>query len=128
MPLPHGGVDERAFVFLCEVIRFARAIRPEPGIRRLVDQVIAAAGSIAANRQEANGASSKKEFIRYNQIALRSANESALWLRALAATEIGDPHKGPMLLGEAGQIARILGAIIVNAKANDPTPRSVPRL
>ena len=113
-----GGVDERALQFLCDVIRFVRVVKPEPGVRRLVDQLVASAGSIAANRQEANSGSSRREFIRFNEIALRSANEAVLWLTAFTTTGIGDREIGTLLLREARQLARILGSIIVNAKAN----------
>lgn len=66
MPSPPYDFDERAFVFRCDVMAFVRTIQPEAGVRRLVDQLVAATGSIAANRQEAIGASSLREFIRFN--------------------------------------------------------------
>jgi four helix bundle protein len=95
--------DERAFRFLCDVIRFVRSVRYESGTRRIVDQLVAAAGSIAANREEATSASSRREFIRFNEIALRSANESVMWLRAFVATELGDQQIAPTLLDEGRQ-------------------------
>jgi four helix bundle protein len=110
-------VDDRAFDLLCDVIRFVRTIRGEYAVRRLVDQLVASAGSIAANRLEATGGSSQREFIRFNQIALRSANETALWLRAFAETGIGNPDRTRKLIDEARSIANILGAIIVRTKA-----------
>src|SRR5687768_4632331 len=110
-------IDERAFRFFCDVIRFVRTIIPEPGVRRLADQMVSAAGSIAANREEATGGTSRREFIRYNEIALRSAKESVVWLRGCEATSIGDPQKSAALLSEARQLAKILGAIVVNSKA-----------
>ena len=113
-----GGVDERAFRFLCDVMRFVRTVKPEPGVRRLIDQLVASAGSIAANRQEANSGSSRREFIRFNEIALRSANEAVLWLRAFAATGIGDRETASLLLSEVRQLARILGSIVIKAKAS----------
>jgi four helix bundle protein len=79
--------------------------------------LVASAGSTAANRQEANGGSSRREFVRFNEIALRSANE-AVWLRAFAATGIGHRETASLLLSEARQLARILGSIVVNTKAN----------
>jgi four helix bundle protein len=88
---PPKLIDERAFSLLCDVIRFVRTIRFEPAVRRLIDQLVASAGSIAANRQEASGGSSRREFIRFNEIALRSANETTLWLRSFVETGIGDP-------------------------------------
>jgi four helix bundle protein len=86
-------LDDRSFRFLCDVIRFVRTIRFEPGGLRVIDQRVAAAGSIAANRQEATSSSSRREFIRFNEIALRSAKEAV-----------------------SRQLARILGAIAVRSK------------
>ena len=111
-------IDERAFQFLCNAIRFVRSIRSEPGVRRLIEQFVASAGSIAANREEASCASSRREFVRFNEIALRSANESVLLLRAFTATEIGKVRQGSVLLDEARQLSRILAAIIVRTKQN----------
>lgn len=113
-----NGVDERAFQFFCGVIRFARTIGPEAGIRRVIDQLVAAAGSIAANREEATSASSRKEFTRFNEIALRSAKESAMWLRACDATDLGTPALRRVLLDEAHQLTRILAAIVIKTKQN----------
>src|SRR5687768_3920053 len=112
---PHG-IDERAFDFFCGVIRFVRTIQTEPGIWRLAGQLVAAAGSVAANREEATSGSSRKEFIRFNEIALRSAKESVVWLRACAATSLGEPRQCVSLLSEARQLAKILGAIVVSSK------------
>jgi four helix bundle protein len=116
MTTPINGIDDRAFEFFCGMIRFVRTIRPEPGVRRLLDQMVAASGSIAANREEATSASSRREFVRFNEIALRSAKESVLWLRACDATGLGTPQSCVALLTEARQLARILGAIVVNSK------------
>ena len=116
MPRKSTDVDERSFRFVCDTISFVRTIRPEAGIRRILDQLVAAAGSIPAKRKEAQGASSRREFIRYNEIALRSANESVLWLRVCQAAGLGDPQQVAVLFDEAQQLARILGAIVVTAK------------
>ena len=111
-------IDERAFRFVCNAIVFVRSIRSEPGVRRLIEQFVASAGSIAANREEASCASSRREFIRLNEIALRSANESVLWLRAFVETRIGNAREASVLLDEARQMSRIIAAIIVRTKQN----------
>ena len=111
-------IDERAFRFVCNAILFVRSIRPEPGVRRLIEQFVASAGSIAANREEASCASSRREFIRFNEIALRRANESVLWLRAFVETRIGNAREASVLLDEARQLSRIIAAIIVRTKQN----------
>ena len=117
------GIDERTQEFSCGVIRFVRTIKPEPGVRSLIEQLAGAAGSIAANRQEATSASSRREFIRYNEIALRSAKETVSWLTTCQDTQIGDPTMCGELLGECRQIVRILAAIVVRTKAGtEPKP------
>lgn len=98
------------------MIRFVVTIRPVPGTRRVIDQVVAAAGSVGANRQEATSASSKREFIRFNELALRSAKETVVWLRACESGQWGNQRACELLLDEAQQLARILGAIVVSAK------------
>ena len=100
------------------MIRFVRTIKPEPGVKNLIEQLTGAAGSIAANRQEATSASSRREFIRYNEIALRSAKESVSWLRTCQETNIGDAALCAELLGECRQLVRILAAIVVKTKTN----------
>ncbi len=118
-------LDERIFACFCDVIRFVRTIQPEPGVRRLIDRLVAATGSIAANRQEATSGSSRREFIRFNELSLRSAKESVVWLRAFEATGIGNHEVAARLLDEMRQSARILGAIVVKTKTTT-APRNSP--
>ena len=118
MPTREYDIDERVFRFTCDVIAFVRTIQWEPGVREVVEQLVAAAGSTGANRHEATAAAPGKEFIHYNTISLREARESHYWLRVCQATQLGDQTLCGPLVGEADQIKRILGAIVVNAKAS----------
>jgi four helix bundle protein len=109
-------IRDRAFVFGCGVARLALALAPRPGIRCLVDQLLRAGTAIGANLEEANAGSSRREFVRYLEIALREARESLYWLRIYAALELGPRERLAELQGEADQIVRILTAIIVSTK------------
>ena len=113
------GIDERSFRFYCDVLTFVDTIREGPKTKDLIEQLVDAAGSIGANREEARGASTRKEFIRYNEISLRGANESVRWLRACAAKGLGSRKQCIALLDEARQEARILGRIVVTSKRRD---------
>jgi four helix bundle protein len=110
------GIDERSFRFFCDVVAFVDTIPQQPKTNGLVSQLVDAAGSIGSNREEALGGSSRREFIRYNEIALRSANETVRWLRACAARRLGSQEKCVALLDEARQLARILVQIVITAK------------
>jgi four helix bundle protein len=109
-------IRERTFVFGCGVARLALALAPRPGVRCLVDQLLRAGTAIGANLEEAKSGSSRREFIRYLEIALREARESLYWLRIYSALELGPREHVAELQGEADQIVRVLTAIVVNTK------------
>jgi four helix bundle protein len=117
MSVRPDDIDERVFRFACDVIEYARTIQWEPGVHKIIDQLVDAAGSTGANRHEA-AAGSPKEFIRFNTIALREARESHFWLRLCEAKKLGSATLCMPLVSEADQIKRILGAIIVRRKAS----------
>jgi four helix bundle protein len=111
-----NGIDERSFRFFCDVLAFVDTIPIGPKTTKIIEQLVDAAGSIGGNREEALGGSSYREFIRYNEISLRSANESVRWLRACAARRFGSQDKCIPLIEEGRQLARILGKIVVTSK------------
>jgi four helix bundle protein len=67
---------ERCYRFSISVIKLTKEL-PEKGVYWIVsDQLVRSATSIGANIIEGKSASSKKDFIRYYEIALKSANET----------------------------------------------------
>jgi len=120
--LLHVGTDSardirnRAFTFGCGVARLALSLAPAPGVRGLVDQLLKSGTAIGANLEEAKAGSSRREFVRYVEIALREARESLYWLRMCAALELGPSDQLRDLQGEADQLVRILTVIVVNTK------------
>ena len=113
---PRNGIDERLAAFQDDVITFIDTIVAAPGTRRVVDQLVGSAGGAYSNRLEATSASSKKEFIRFNEISLREAKESGGWLRACKVGKWGNRAECERLLDESRQIANILAAIIISSK------------
>jgi four helix bundle protein len=113
-----NGIDERSFAFYCDILKFVDTFPRGPKTNKVIEQLADSAGSIGSNREEALGASSKREFIRYNEIALRSANESVRWLRACSAQRWGPTPECVRLLDEGRQLARILARIVITAKKN----------
>jgi four helix bundle protein len=113
------GIDERSFRFHCDVLSLSETIPTGPRTSRLIEQLVGAAGSIGANRDEALAASSRREFIRYNELALRSANETVRWLRICAVKRLAPSSRCVALLDEGRQLARILGRIVITAKRNE---------
>ena len=85
---------------------------------KLVDQLNDAAGSIGANREEAQEGESKKDFIHKNALALKEAREARHWLRLARAREHSLRAEANVHIKEASEIIAILTTIIKNAKSN----------
>ena len=109
-------IRERSFLFACAVARLALSLAPRPGIRSIVEQLLRAGTGVGANLEEAKAGSSRREFARYVEIALREARECLYWLRICAALNLGEASRVRELQGEADQLVRILTAIVVNTK------------
>lgn len=75
-----------------------------------------AATSIGANIIEAQAASSKKDFINYYAISLKSANETKYWLGLLRDGTSTDKDSVNILLEETKELANILGASLLTLK------------
>src|SRR5262245_63761234 len=112
-------IVERALKFACRVIDpMVFSLPNRPGIRRIADQLVGAAGGIGSNLEEAQPASSRREFVRFNEIALRESRETLFWLKVCRHTSLGDQSVCAQLLIEGDQIARIIAKIIINTKRN----------
>lgn len=84
-------------------------------------QFLRSATSIGANAEEAQDASSRRDFIHRYSIAQREARETRYWLRLMIRTEMVQEERAVSLLDEADQLYRILTAILRSAKRNaDP--------
>ena len=82
----------------------------------LGDQILRSATSIGANIVEATGSLSKKEFIRFYSIALKSANETKFWLCLIRDSQKGNIKMASKLLQEANELSKMIGASILTMK------------
>jgi four helix bundle protein len=101
----------------CGIARLALNSRTQPAARCIIDQLLKSGTSVGANLEEAKAGSSRREFVRYVEIALREARETVYWLRICLALKLGPAGEVESLCGEAEQISRILGSIVVNTKS-----------
>jgi four helix bundle protein len=113
----YRDIKERTFEFAIEIIKFVQSIdfRNE-ALRTLGRQVLRSGTSIGANMEEAQAGQSRADFINKCAIALKESRETIYWLRLLK--EAGMYSDLEALIQEADEIARVIGAIIVNAKKN----------
>lgn len=109
-------VKYKAYKFSIKIVEFVSSLPNQRVYWVIADQLLRAATSIGANIIEAQAASSKRDFIRFYEIALKSANETKYWLGILRdATKISKEEVN-QFLEEAKSIANILGASLLTLK------------
>jgi four helix bundle protein len=107
---------EWCYRFSIAIIKLTRELPEKRVYWTVSDQLIRSATSIGANIIEGKSASSKKDFIRYYEIALKSANETKYWLGLLRnALDVNKDDIGK-LMKETAELANILAASIITMK------------
>lgn len=102
--------------FSIAVIKFLEVL-PEKRVYWVIsDQLLRSATSIGANIVEAKSSSSRRDFIKFYEIALKSANETKYWLGLLRDATATDNSKIEILLNEVEEISKMLGSSLLTLK------------
>ena len=108
-------IKERTFLFGVRIVRLVGKLpRTVAGIE-VGRQLIRAGTSVGSNMEEADGALSKKDFIKHIKISRKEARESRFWLNIVAAAELLQDPEAPLLTQEADELVRILSGIVTSA-------------
>ncbi len=109
-------ISHRCFNFSRDVVMFVKDCQYKQVFSSLFDQLIRSVTSIGANVIEGRAGSSKRDWRKFQIIALKSANESKYWLCLIRDTmdEI-DKNKLNQLIKEADEISKIIARIIINS-------------
>lgn len=109
-------VKYRAFYLSLKIIKFLGGLPQTMELKIIAEQLIRSVTSIGANIVEAKASSSKREFLNYFQIALKSCNETKYWL-ALVKELV--PDRRDMLgafVQETEEIGKIIGTSVLTMK------------
>jgi len=106
----------RTYNYSIAIIKFLENMPNKRVYWVISDQLLRAATSIGANIIEAKSSSSKRDFIRFYEIALKSANETKYWLGLLRDATQTDRNKIEELLKEVNEISNILAASLLTMK------------
>ena len=82
----------------------------------IADQLLGSGTSIGANVFEARSSSSKRDYIKFFEISLKSANETIYWLIIVTVSIEELKNRANKLKREAEEIARIIAAGIITMK------------
>ncbi len=79
-------------------------------------QLLRSATSIGANIIEAQASGSRKDFAKFYNIALKSANESKYWILIIKSTQTDTEQICQKLLNETDELSRILGKSLLTLR------------
>ncbi len=114
--LKSANVKHRAYKFALKVMELIDSLPNKKAYWSLGDQLLRSATSVGANLVEATGALTKKDFLNFYSIALKSANETKFWLALIRDSEKGDKKLAQALLDEIQEISKMIGASILTLK------------
>lgn len=111
-----GDLRERCYDFSVRIIKYLQTV-PEKRINYVLsNQLLRSATSIGANIIEAKSSSSKRDFIKFYEIALKSANETEYWLGLIKDTLSINGNEIVYLLKETEEISRMIAASLLTLK------------
>lgn len=110
------NLNLRSYQFSIEVIKFVNSLPEKRAFWVIGDQLLRSATSIGANIIEAKSSSSKREFVKFYEISLKSANETKYWLALLRDSYKQLEAQCKKLLDEADEISKMLGSSVLTLK------------
>jgi len=113
---PKMETKYRAFYLSLNIIRFLESLNYKQSIKIISDQLIRSTTSIGANMVEAKGSSSKREFLKYFEIALKSSQETKYWIAMLRELVPENRNKINSYLKECEEISKILSSSVLTIK------------
>ncbi len=119
--MPDGPVLLKSYSFAVEIVGFVRGLRMSREFE-LASQVLRSGTSIGANIEEAQAASSRRDFVAKMTIAAKEARETRYWLRLVRDAGVAPPMRVAPLLAKNEELIRLLTAIIKTAGGATSAP------
>ena len=107
---------KRLIRFSIRLLRLCDKLKKEKTSWSIIDQLIRSGTSIGANVVEAKSSSSKRDYVHFFEIALKSANETKYWLILLQEMTARNKEEISTLLQEVNEISNILASGILTMK------------
>ena len=109
-------LEERLIDFAVRVMRLVNRLSTSFAGRHVAGQIIRSGTSPAPNYAEARSAESRADFVHKLRIVVKELNETSVWLRIVARSEL---LKADLLAGlneECDELRRIIGASLRTAR------------
>lgn len=107
---------KRLYEFTLRLIRLIESLPKDTVSRRMGDQLIRSGTSIIANYVEGQSGSSRKDFANFLNHALKSNNETKLWIALLRDSKKIEATKAQWFLEELNEYGKIFGKSLVTLR------------
>jgi four helix bundle protein len=107
---------KRLYQLILKLIEFVNSLPKDNISKRLGDQLVRSGSSVIANYIEGLSGSSKKDFTNYLSMALKSCNESKVWLCLIRDSLKIRTKEIEWLIKEFNEISKILASSIITLK------------
>lgn len=111
-----SNLKYRTYNFSLMTISFVAALPNSRSYWIITDQLLRSATSIGANLIEAKASSSKRDFIKFYEIALKSANETKYWRCLLRDSNLVKREKVEVQIKEVNEICKMVAASLLTLK------------
>lgn len=108
-------IHDRIFNFVVRGLKVVRFLPKTTESKIITEQYIRALTSVGANDSEADGVTSKKDFIHVYTIVRKELKETLYWLRIITELYVDLKPRLQSLLQENEELIRIVSSIIISA-------------
>lgn len=105
-------IHDRIFAFVLRVLKVVKHIPQTVENKIIINQLVRAATSVGANDQEADGVSSRKDFMHCYTVVRKELKETRYWLRILSELDSKLGKRLTLLLQENEELVKIISSII----------------
>lgn len=112
-------IEERLIDFAVRVIRLSGHLPKSEAGRHVGRQLLRSGTAPAAHYAEARGAESTNDFVHKLKICLKELNESRVWLKIVARSELIPETRLYDITSESDELCRIINASIKTTLARN---------
>ncbi|MEK7502135.1 MAG: four helix bundle protein [Patescibacteria group bacterium] len=105
-------IHDRIFRFVIEVLKLIKYIPQTVENKIIINQLVRSVTSVGANDQEADGVSSRKDFMHCYTIVRKELKETRYWLSILSELDNKLKSKFSNSIKENDELIKIISSII----------------
>src|SRR3989344_8142115 len=111
-------IHDRIYKFVIRVLKLIKQLPKTSENLIIINQIARSATSMGANDREADGTTTKRDFIHKYSIVRKEAKETDYWLNIIADTNEILKSRMQDLITEGEEIIKIVSTIIYNTQIN----------